>query len=356
MGASRRIRAGGRAQRDGVHGVESERSEREGLYRLSRVLRGCLVADGALVRRSRRTSRRPHPRAHRLSDWTGIHQSSRRLPRGARGGDRGDRPSTQDHAALATHRERAARTRARAHAVRIRADSCGPPSGAERRGTDRVQRPHRRRVHLLRQDRAPADGERQSRSVRKAESLGASGALLRTARDVVAVLRVAMAARSARDAGSAADRTRGALPRAGDRWWCHALAARPRIVLVLRPARVHRHVRARLLHELQVRRVTGARAVRCRARGARSGLLLPVELFGLERLGRAGTRRRVACRCRARRTGAALDGHGADPRLRPASPHRQLARGLARWRVGDARVGARHPQLGRAVRHPHHRR
>src|SRR5438045_3908973 len=135
---------------------------------LARAVRGLCVADGALVRRSRRTARRPHPRAHRLSDWTGIHQSSRRLPRGARGGDRGDRPSTQDHAALATHRERAARTRARAHAVRIRADSCGPPSGAERRGTDRVQRPHRRRLHLLRQARAAAAGQRQSRSVRKA--------------------------------------------------------------------------------------------------------------------------------------------------------------------------------------------
>ena len=286
-------RARRRAQRHRVHGVEPERRQREGVHRLARVLRRGLVADRALVRRSRRPSRRSHPRAHRLPDRA---RATRIIPPAFSSGPAVAtavlvrRPRTLLRWRLLA--SRGARARARAHAVRVRADPRRAPSRAERGRADGVQRSHRGRLHLLRDDGAPTDGERESRAVRQAESArsarrpsprrsgcggctsSGSGCAIRAAP------RAAMQARARR-----------AVPRARHRWRRRALATRSRLVLVLRAARVHGHVRARLLHELQVRRVAGSRARGRGARGARPRLLLPLELLGLERVGGARARR-----------------------------------------------------------------
>jgi hypothetical protein len=69
--------------------------------------------------------------------------------------------------------------------------------------------------------------------------------------------------------------------------WVHWKRGPP-VVLVLRAPRLHGHVRADLLHELQVRRVAGAGLGRQRStRGARPRLLLHLELLDLGRVGGA---------------------------------------------------------------------
>ena len=167
-----------------------------------------------------------------------------------------------------------------------------------------MRQPHWRWLHDQQSDLRPLHVQLQPRSVRKARLDRATGAVRRASRDVVAVFSLAVAARSIRAPRRDSTDAGYAVPAARRAGRVRPLEARSEVLHVFRPADVHGDDRADLLHEFQVRVIASAGARRQRAaRSARSRLFLSLELLGVERLGRAGSRLRVGDDCGVARLG-----------------------------------------------------
>ena len=104
--------ARGADRRDRVHRLVTIGRQRKGLYRFAPWAGAGIVADGALVRRSRWAQGGSAARAHRLSERAWLRESHGRIPRRARGGDGG----CADAARYATPLEASARLRRSARA------------------------------------------------------------------------------------------------------------------------------------------------------------------------------------------------------------------------------------------------